>query len=210
MASYWYFILQKLSIFEIDLLTGILMEKMFKVFCLFAFLILAPVSFGQNDTSKAKEPEYEMTTYYMVFLYKGDKWTPERTAETEAIQKGHMDNITRLSNEGKLILAGPFMDGKDLRGIFVMKTETLEEAQELCNTDPAVKAGRLKVEIKPWYSAKGITVLKKGEKVVREQGTENREQGTGNSGQEIGNREQRTGNREWGIGNRDQGTGNRE
>ncbi|NUN08124.1 MAG: hypothetical protein HUU54_03015 [Ignavibacteriaceae bacterium] len=142
---------------------------MIKVFCLFAFVIMTPASFGQNDTTKAKEPEYEMMTYYMVFLYRGDKWTPERTPETEAIQKGHMENITRLSNEGKLILAGPFMDGKDLRGIFVMKTASLEEAEALCNTDPAVIAGRLKVEIKPWYSAKGITVLKKGERIVNDQ-----------------------------------------
>jgi len=141
-----------------------------KQIILFSFLLhlFTPGLYAQSDSVKATEPEYEMTTYYMVFLYKGDKWTPERTAETEAIQKGHLDNITRLSNEGKLILAGPFMDGKDLRGIFVMSTETMEEAQALCNSDPAVKAGRLKVEIKPWFSAKGITVLKKGERVIRE------------------------------------------
>ncbi len=143
------------------------MNRQLTIFLIFFALLSVTNAFAQTDSTKAKEPEYEMTTYYMVFLYRGDKWTPERTPEVEEIQKGHLANITRLSEEGKLILAGPFMDNKELRGIFVMKTETLEEAQELCNTDPAVIAGRLKVEIKPWYSAKGITVLKKGEKVLK-------------------------------------------
>lgn len=126
----------------------------------FFFLILFTFSFTlsaqQNDEPKSKT---EMMTYYMVFLYRGDKWTPEKTAETEAIQKGHLANITKLHEEGKLILAGPFLDDKELRGIFVMKTNSYEETDSLCNTDPAVKAGRLKVEIKPWYSAKGITIV---------------------------------------------------
>jgi len=122
----------------------------------FLFVFSFTLSAQQNDELK---PKTEMMTYYMVFLYRGDKWTPEKTAETEAIQKGHLANITKLHEEGKLILAGPFLDDKELRGMFVMKTNSYEETDSLCNTDPAVKAGRLKVEIKPWYSAKGITIV---------------------------------------------------
>ena len=33
-----------------------------------------------------------------------------------------------------------------------------EESEQLCANDPAVKAGRLSVELHPWYSAKGIRV----------------------------------------------------
>jgi len=127
-----------------------------KLFFLILFVFSFTLSAQQNDEPK---PKTEMMTYYMVFLYRGDKWTPEKTAETEAIQKGHLANITKLHEEGKLILAGPFLDDKELRGIFVMKTNSYEETDSLCNTDPAVKAGRLKVEIKPWYSAKGITIV---------------------------------------------------
>ncbi|MFA6980455.1 MAG: YciI family protein [Ignavibacteriaceae bacterium] len=129
-----------------------------KLFFLILFVFSFTLSAQQNDEPK---PKTEMMTYYMVFLYRGDKWTPEKTAETEAIQKGHLANITKLHEEGKLILAGPFLDDKELRGIFVMKTNSYEETDSLCNTDPAVKAGRLKVEIKPWYSAKGITIVNK-------------------------------------------------
>jgi uncharacterized protein len=101
---------------------------------------------------------YEMTTYYMAFLYRGAKWTPEETAETKKIQQGHMDNIQRMADSGKLVLAGPFMDDGDLRGIFIFQGVTREEAEQLCASDPAVKAGRLRIELHPWFAAKGIRV----------------------------------------------------
>jgi uncharacterized protein YciI len=47
------------------------------------------------------------------------------------------------------------MDDGDIRGICVYSDVTLEEAKQLASEDPAVKAGRLVVEIHPWYSAKG-------------------------------------------------------
>jgi uncharacterized protein YciI len=102
--------------------------------------------------------KYEMTTYYMAFLYKGAKWTPEETAETKKIQQGHMDNIQRMAASGKLVVAGPFMDNGDLRGIFIFQGVTREEAEQLCAKDPAVQAGRLRIELHPWFAAKGIQV----------------------------------------------------
>lgn len=101
---------------------------------------------------------FEMTTYYLALLYRGPKWTPEETPETRAIQDAHLANIQRLVAEGKLLLAGPFTDDGDLRGIFVFRVGSMEEAQKLAASDPAVQAGRLRLEIHPWYSAKNITV----------------------------------------------------
>jgi uncharacterized protein YciI len=103
---------------------------------------------------------YEMTTYYVGFLYRGPSWSPGESPELQKIQDGHMANIQRLAQEGKLLLAGPFTDDGDLRGMFVFQVASLEEAKALCDTDPAVKAGRLRVELHPWYSAKGIAVPK--------------------------------------------------
>ena len=92
------------------------------------------------------EPEHEMTTYYMGLIYRGENWTAERTPETMRIQKEHLANISRLAKTGELLLAGPFGDDTDLRGIFVFEVDSLEKAEELVRTDPAVKAGRLRGE----------------------------------------------------------------
>jgi uncharacterized protein YciI len=97
-----------------------------------------------------------METYYVGFLYRGDKWTSGDTPALQELQKAHLANIARLSQEGKLVLAGPFTDDGALRGMFVFRVASLAEAQALCDTDPAVQAGRLKVDLHPWYSARGI------------------------------------------------------
>jgi len=101
---------------------------------------------------------YEMTTYYLALLHRGPNWTAAVTPEAEAIQRAHLANIRQMAESGKLVLAGPFTDESDLLGIFVFQGVTREEAARLCANDPAVKAGRLRVELHPWYAAKGIRV----------------------------------------------------
>lgn len=124
---------------------------------LFLFALLTPAQ--QKPAPKPSETNYEMTTYYVAFLKKGPAWTPQLTEETKRIQAGHMDNIKRMADTGKLVLAGPFGDNGDLRGMFVFQGASLEELKQMAEQDPAVKAGRLVLEWRPWYSAKGITIV---------------------------------------------------
>lgn len=98
----------------------------------------------------------KLTTAYLAFLVRGDKWTPEKTPATEAIQKAHMQNIQKLADMKKLVVAGPFGDNGRLRGIFVFKVESIDEARALAATDPAVQAGRLALQIHPWSVPEGI------------------------------------------------------
>ena len=91
-----------------------------------------------------------MREYFLGFLVRGPNFSPADTPERQKIQEGHMANIKRLADLGKLVTAGPFEDDGDLRGIFVFKTDRLEEAQDLTNTDPAVQSGRLKIELYQW------------------------------------------------------------
>ena len=95
-----------------------------------------------------------MKTYQMVFLYKGSNRNQD-SLEVEKIQAEHLANIKRLADEEKLIVAGPFLDDKDLRGIFIFDVETEEEVRDLVETDLAIKTGRLRYEIHPWMTAKG-------------------------------------------------------
>jgi len=132
------------------------------LFLLFGgFLVAAGAATARATQSKAAPVEvggYEMTTYYVGFLYRGPKWTPEVTPETTRIQEGHMANIRRMAEAGKLLVAGPFSDDGALRGMYVFTVGSMEEAEKLVQTDPAVQSGRLRFELHPWFAAKNIVV----------------------------------------------------
>jgi uncharacterized protein YciI len=109
-----------------------------------------------EDVMKKPSMPLKLTTAYLAFLVRGEKWTPEKTPETEAIQKAHLENINRLAQMKKLVVAGPFGDDGKLRGIFVFRVGSLEEARILAETDPAVRAGRLALIFHPWMVPEGI------------------------------------------------------
>ena len=109
-----------------------------------------------EDVMKKATSPLRLQTAYLGFLARGDKWTPEKTPAIEELQKAHLANIRRLADMKKLVVAGPFGDNGKLRGIFVFKVDSLEEAKSLAATDPAVQAGRLVVDIHPWLVPEGI------------------------------------------------------
>jgi uncharacterized protein YciI len=105
----------------------------------------------------------DMTTVYMVFLKRGPTWTPEETEETEQLQKRHLAYLRQMRRAGKMIMSGPFTDGGQLRGVSVYRVETLEEARALAGADPAVLAGRLAVEVHPWFVSESDLPKKRSE-----------------------------------------------
>ena len=109
-----------------------------------------------EDVMKKPTAPLSMTTVYLGFLTRGAKWTPEQTRATAELQKAHMANINRLAQMKKLVVAGPFGDDTTLRGIFVFKVASIDEAKALAETDPAVQAGRLVIDMHPWLVPEGI------------------------------------------------------
>ncbi len=95
-----------------------------------------------------------MQQYYIVFLKKGQKRSQDSTEAAE-LQKQHLAHLSRMAKEGYLSLAGPFGDDGEIRGIAVYNTPSLQMADSLAKIDPMVVAGRLEVEIHPWWAAKG-------------------------------------------------------
>jgi uncharacterized protein len=110
------------------------------------------------DSTLAKElgaDEYGMRKYVFAFLKVGRNRSqdPDSTAR---LQQAHLKNIQRLADEGKLALAGPFLDGGEIRGIYIFNVESIDEAMKLTETDPAIQAGRLTMELHPWYGSAAL------------------------------------------------------
>jgi uncharacterized protein YciI len=156
-------------------------KKIFSVVVL--VLAVAPGTPPLAAGQKPSEARYEMTTYYLILLYRGPKSTGEITPETQRTQGAHMANIRRMADEGKLIMAGPMGDDSKLRGIFVLRVGSLQEAQALAAEDPAVKAGRLVPEVHPWFTAKNIRVYPTAEAAAA--ASNSQDQAGGGAEQEI-------------------------
>jgi len=99
--------------------------------------------------------DYGMKQYVIAFLKKGPN-RPTDQEEAARLQAAHMKNIKRLAAEGSLILAGPFLDNGDLRGIYIFDVKTIEEAKALTESDPAIQAGSLMMELHPWYGSAAL------------------------------------------------------
>ncbi len=136
---------------------------MFKNILIALLLLAGSASFAQSknplyDADLAKKvgaDEYGMKTYVMAFLKAGPNRLKDSTARNQ-LQMAHLKNIMRLADEGKLIVAGPFMDDQPIRGIFIFNVSTVEEAKKLTETDPAIKAGTLIMELHPWYGSAAL------------------------------------------------------
>ena len=140
-----------------------------KILLLNVFLILAAtvMTAEAQEADSTAVPEtfiYEwageemtMQKYFIVFLKSG----PERSQNSEEaarLQQEHLQYLGNLYEEGIIVLNGPTGDGGDIRGFSVYSTATIEEAERLASSDPMVQAGRLEVEVKPWWLAKGSVV----------------------------------------------------
>lgn len=96
----------------------------------------------------------------MAFLKKGQNRSKDSIKATN-LQRAHMSNIKRLAKEGKLVIAGPFLDDGILRGIYIFNVKTVEEAKKLTETDPAIQAGSLVMELHPWYGSAALGLVGK-------------------------------------------------
>jgi len=114
--------------------------------------------------------EYGMKQYVFVILTPGTS-NLEKGAVRDSIFKGHRKNIGKLADSGKLVLAGPFGDNDKLyQGIFIFNVKTIAEAKDLLQTDPAIQAKLLSVELYEWYGSAAISeYLKIQKKITKKQ-----------------------------------------
>jgi uncharacterized protein len=101
-------------------------------------------------------PPPNMAAYYVGLLKRaGQRSTGDKAADS-AIQAEHIASLERRWREGTLVGAGPITSGGDLRGILIIAAGDLDRARAVAADDPAVTAGRLAVEVHPWWGPKDI------------------------------------------------------
>lgn len=134
-----------------------------KIFVMIFLLISGMSVMGQTDNPKYNQSmadslgadDYGMKMYVFVILKTGPVSADK--AITDSLFRGHMENIGRLAASGKLLVAGPMKkNNKNYRGIFILNAANIEEAEELLETDPAVKAKLLDAELFQWYGSAAL------------------------------------------------------
>ena len=96
-----------------------------------------------------------MQQYFIAFLKSGPIRS-QNEEEAAKLQAEHLAHLGRMYEEGYADISGPFGDNGDIRGITIYNVPTLKMADSLAKLDPMVKAGRLEIEVHPWWAAKGF------------------------------------------------------
>ena len=114
-------------------------------------------NYNAELATKLGGDERGMKSYVLVTLKTG----PNDAKITDKEQRsklfmGHFANMTRLADEGKLAVAGPFVAAKPKRGLLIFNVATLAEAEALIKTDPTVEAGVFIYEMSQFYGSAAL------------------------------------------------------
>lgn len=132
----------------------------FVILLLFLFVSKANAQNNTFDSVLAKKlgaDEYGMKGYILVLLKTG----PNKTTNQPFIDScfaGHMQNMGVMVKAEKLVVAGPLgKNDKTYRGIFILNLTSIEEAEKLLQTDPAISSGLLAAELYKWYGSAALS-----------------------------------------------------
>ena len=145
-----------------------------KYIMLYVLLLAAGLSSGQTaDTllqqsignpnydsalaQKLQADDYGMKSYFLVLLKTGSNTEADKALVSKGF-RGHLDNINRMVESGKLVVAGPIgKNEQHYRGLFILNNlNSLDEAKALLQTDPAIKMGLLDYDIFIWYGSAAL------------------------------------------------------
>lgn len=101
-----------------------------------------------------------MVEYYFVELIRNQDKPEIDSTKVMKIMHGHIQNMSKMAEERKLLCAGPFGDGNVGR-IWILNVDYYEKAEELCKQDPAVINQRLNYKIRSKWTSEGNFTLEK-------------------------------------------------
>lgn len=131
-------------------------------FIFLAVLFLTIKANAQNnmyDSVLAKKmgaDDYGMKGYILVLLKTGQNKTTNKPF-IDSCFAGHMQNMGVMVKANQLVVAGPLgKNDKTYRGIFILNLTSIEEAEKLLQTDPAIHSGLLAAELYKWYGSAAL------------------------------------------------------
>jgi uncharacterized protein YciI len=124
-------------------------------------------TFDADLAQRLGADERGMKMFVLCILQTGPRDAEVQGKQRQEIFAGHFANISRLAEEGKLAVAGPFgKNEKSYRGLYVFNVATVEEAEELVILDPAVKAGVFVADLTPWYGPAALMIVNETHKKI--------------------------------------------
>ena len=99
----------------------------------------------------------DLEAFELVLLRRPDSAPDYPDEEIARIQREHLAFYAGLRASGEVVTNGPVQEPGDptLRGLGFYRTGSIERSRELAESDPAVRAGRLAVDIMTWYCPPG-------------------------------------------------------
>lgn len=104
----------------------------------------------------------ELEEYELVMLRRPAQPTPYDEETLDRIQQEHLAFLARLRDEGVVVVNGPVVESPDesLRGLTFFRTGSLDETRRIAEQDPAVRAGRLTVDVMHWWCPPDLMPLR--------------------------------------------------
>ena len=90
---------------------------------------------------------------YVVFHTPGPAWKLGIDFREQEGVSDHVQHYLKLHEQGKLELGGPFLLQEAGGKMVATKDVSRDELESFAADDPAVKAGLLAFEVRPWFTA---------------------------------------------------------
>lgn len=105
--------------------------------------------FGAVAQQGGPPPDLEIPSNmkpYFVVLYVANASSAKAHDNHELIKK-HLEYIRRLAESGKIMAAGPFTDGGQFAGMFILSAASTEDARNIVSEDPMVGTHAVDVDV---------------------------------------------------------------
>ena len=111
-----------------------------------------PEELSQSDeVTRIKDVPRNLKQYFLGLLVKGERWNDTEGEQAAKLMQLQLAFLREQMESQRYLVAGPVLDEGRLAGVMIIDAKTAEDARALASLDPAVKAGRLAVEVYPTF-----------------------------------------------------------